>query len=199
MKDVLLVSEKKLKSFTTLNQNVDMALLVTNVYIAQELHLQPIIGTKGYEYYQDLVRSVNTGGTMSDADKILLEDYIGPVVIHGAHFESVPDIWMRQMNKGLVVGNTEQGQGVDINGMSYMRNIVNVRLQHYIQRLIDRIKAFPGDYPWYWAYTDKDGMKKQNQTIFTGMHIPLGGLRKPPRKGSWESTLPSYKEPCMDC
>ena len=74
-KEVLLISETKLKAFTTINQNVDMALLVSCIFMAQELGLQTLIGTKGYEYYQNLVRDVQlSGATMSQPDRIMLED-----------------------------------------------------------------------------------------------------------------------------
>ena len=74
-KSVLLISETKLKAFTTINQNVDMALLTSCIWMAQELGLQTLIGTKGYDYYQELVRSVQlSGGTMNDGDKILLNE-----------------------------------------------------------------------------------------------------------------------------
>jgi len=89
---VLLVSETKVKQFTTLNQNLDQALLTSCIYIAQEVHLQPVIGTRGYDYYMDLVRQVNTGGTMSNADRIMLEDYIAPIVIWAGYYESIPEV-----------------------------------------------------------------------------------------------------------
>ena len=58
MATVLLISETKLKAFTTLNQNIDMALLTSTIYMSQELGLQTLIGTKGYDYYMELVKLI---------------------------------------------------------------------------------------------------------------------------------------------
>jgi hypothetical protein len=158
-KEVLLISETKLKAFTTINQNVDMALLVSCIFMAQELGLQTLIGTLGYEYYQNLVRNVQlSGATMSQPDRIMLEDYIAPYLIHRAYFEAMPEIFARKMNKAITIGNTEQGTSIDLKGMAYLREIESGRYQFYAQRLQDRVMAFSGDYPWYWTWNNKDGM-----------------------------------------
>lgn len=203
MATVLLVSETKLKNFTTLHQNLDVALLTPMIYLAQELHLQPVIGTKGYDYYMNLVKSVQlSGGTMSPADRIMLEDYIAPIVIWGAYYECIPEIWARKMNKGIVVGNTEQGNAIDLKGMQYYRDNAMSKYQFYIQRLLDRVQAYSGDYPWFYSYNDKDGMPSTNQNYFGGITFSPG-FRRPPNKNSWYRNLPSYQGPeyggCIDC
>ncbi len=203
MSTVLLISETKLKAFSTLNQNIDMALLTSTIYMAQELGLQTLIGTKGYDYYMNLVKSVQlSGGTMSQADSIMLNDYIAPYLIHRAYYEAYPEIFARRMNKAIVVGNTEQGSSIDIKGMSYMRDIEQGRYEFYAQRLMDRIQAFPSDYPWYFSYTNKDGMPSSSQTYFAGIHF-APGMRRPPRRNDWYRNLPYYQGPeydaCVNC
>jgi hypothetical protein len=194
-KNVLLISETKLKNFTTINQNVDLALLVSCIWIAQELGLQTLIGTKGYDYYMNLVLSVQvSGGTMSQPDRILLEDYIAPYLIHRAYFEAMPELFARKMNKAITVGNTEQGTSIDIKGMSYLRDIEQGRYEFYAQRMMDRLRSFPGDYPWYYTYSSQDGMPNSKQTYFAGIHIEPG-LRYPPRKNSYNGNLPAYWGP----
>jgi hypothetical protein len=203
MPTVLLISETKLKSFSTLNQNIDMALLTNTIYMAQELGLQTLIGTKGYDYYMDLVKSVQlSGGTMSQADSIMLNDDIAPYLVHRAFYEAMPEVFARKMNKAITVGNTEQGTSIDIKGMSYLRDIEQGRYEFYAQRLLDRVQAYPSDYPWYYSYTDKDGMPSSSQTYFAGIHFEPG-MRRPPRRNSWYKNLPYYQGPeydaCVNC
>jgi hypothetical protein len=203
MATVLLVSETKVKAFSTLNQNLDMSLLVSCIYMAQELGLQTLIGTKGYDYYMNLVKSVQlSGGTMSTADRIMLDDYIAPYLIHRAYYEAMPEIFARKMNKAIVIGNTDQGSAIDIKGMSYLREIEMSRYEFYAQRLLDRVQAYPSDYPWYYSYTDKDGMPSTSQTYFAGIHIGPG-MRRPPRRNDWYRNLPYYQGPeydaCVNC
>ena len=198
-RNVLLISETKLKAFTTINQNVDMALLVSCIWMAQELGLQTLIGTKGYDYYMNLVQQVQlSGATMSSADKIMLDDYIAPYLIHRAYYEAMPEIFARKMNKAITVGNTEQGTSIDIKGMSYLREIEMGRYEFYSQRMQDRLRSFPNDYPWYYSYTDRDGMPNSKQTYFAGIHLEPG-MRYPPRKNSWAGNLPAYWGREYDC
>jgi hypothetical protein len=203
MATVLLISETKLKQFTTINQNIDMALLTSSIYMAQELGLQTLIGTKGYDYYTNLVKAVQlSGATMSQPDKIMLDEYIAPYLIHRAYFEAMPEIFARKMNKAIVVGNTEQGTSVDLKGMAYLRDIEQGRYEFYAQRMQDRLRSFPNDYPWYYSYSDKDGMPNSKQTYFSGIQIQPG-IRYPPRRNSWYGNLRAYQGPeynaCVDC
>lgn len=203
MPTVLLISETKLKAYSTLNQNIDMALLTSTIYMSQDIGLQTLIGTKGMDYYTHLVKSVQlSGATMSQADKIMLDDYIAPYLIHRAVFEAYPEIFSRKMNKAIVLGNTEQGTSVDIKGMSYLRTIEEGRYQFYGQRLLDRVQAYPSDYPWFYSFSNKDGMPSTNQTYFAGVHFGPG-MRRPPRKNDWYRNLPYYQGPeygaCIDC
>lgn len=180
-----------------------MALLTSCIYMAQELGLQTLIGTLGYDYYMNLVKSVQlSGGTMSQPDSIMLNDYIAPYLIHRAYYEAFPEIFARRQNKAIVVGNTEQGTSVDIKGMQYMREIEMSRYEFYGQRLLDRVQSFPNDYPWFYTYTDKDGMPSTNQVYFAGIHFGPG-MRRPPRTGDWYRNLPYYLGPeygaCVNC
>jgi len=198
-KQVLLISETKLKNWTTIHQNVDMALLTNCIFMAQELGLQTLIGTKGYDYYQNLVLQVQvSGGTMSQADRIMLEDYIAPYLLHRAYFEAMPEIYARKMNAGIVAHETEHSKTVGIKEMAYFRDIEQNRYEFYSQRLQDRIRSFPNDYPWYWSYNSQDGMPNSKQTYFSGIHIEPG-LRYPPRKVSWYGNLPAYYGREYDC
>jgi hypothetical protein len=199
MATVLLISETKLKAFTTINQNIDMALLTSCIFMAQELGLQTLIGTKGYDYYTNLVKQVQlSGATMSQPDKIMLDDYIAPYLIHRAYYEAMPEIFARKMNKAIVVGNTEQGSSVDLKGMAYLRDIEQGRYEFYSQRMQDRIRSYSNDYPWYYSYSDKDGMPNSKQTYFSGIHI-APGMRYPPRTNSWYGNLPRYRGPEYEC
>ena len=180
-----------------------MALLTSTIYMAQELGLQTLIGTKGYDYYMDLVKSVQlSGGTMSQADSIMLNDYIAPYLVHRAFYEAMPEVFARKMNKAITIGNTEQGTSIDIKGMSYLREIEQGRYEFYAQRLMDRVQAFPSDYPWYYNYTNKDGMPSSSQTYFAGIHF-APGMRRPPRRNDWYRNLPYYQGPeydaCVNC
>jgi hypothetical protein len=200
---ILLISQTKLKAYTTINQNVDEALLTSCIFIGQDIHLQTLIGTRGYEYYTNLVyQNQISGATISTADRTMLDDYIAPYLIHAAAFEAMPEMFARKMNKAIVVGNTEQGTSIDIIGMEYLRNIEQARYNFYAQRIMDYILAHPSEYPWYFSYGNIDKMPPQKTQYFSGVWF-TPGMRKPPRNGMIPSNMRAYIDPtlggCVDC
>lgn len=192
MAQVLLISETKLKAYSFLHQNTDQALLTAGIFMAQEIHLQVILGTRGYDYYMNLVKSVQlSGATMSQADKIMLDEYIAPSLIWAGYYEILPELFAHKMNKAIVVGNTQEGTSVDIKGMQWYRDNAAQKYQFYFQRLMDRVMAYPNDYPWYFSYTNKDGMPNSKQNYFSGIHI-APGIRRPLNKDTYGAGLPKY-------
>ncbi len=71
---VLLISETKLKAFTNINKNVDMDVLKAEIQIAQDIHLQTILGTKFYDHLLNQVSS--TGNTFNADELTLVNEYI---------------------------------------------------------------------------------------------------------------------------
>ena len=193
MASVLLVSETKLRAFSSIHQNVDTALLANNIKIAQDLHLQNLIGTR---FLNDIYDQVRTN-TLTTVYKELLDDWISPYLIHAAIFESTPDILFRMMNKSVVVGDTEQGKAISVKEMAYMRDIYQSRFNFYAQRLQDQLRNRPNLYPLYFAYSSTDGMPPRRETYMAGIHFPPGN-RYPPRRDVWRN-LPTYRGPENDC
>ena len=200
---VLLISQTKLKAYTTINQNMDEALLVSMIFIAQDLGLQTLIGTRGYNHYTNLVQANQlSGATISTADRTMLDDYIAPYLIYRASYEAMPEMFARRMNKAIVVGNTEQGTSIDIKGMEYLRGIEQGRYNFYAQRIMDYILGNPSEYPWYYSFGNIEDMPPQKTQYFSGVWF-TPGMRKPPRNGMIPSNMRAYIDPtlggCVDC
>ena len=198
MSGVLLISAKKIKAFTEVNDNVDEKLLLSNIQIAQDLGLQTLLGTRFYNHILDGAQ----GGTLTTAETTLLQDYIQPYLLWRATWESLPTLWARIMNKAIVIGNTEQGTSVDKGSLTYLRNIYQNRYEFYAQRAMDYIKNNQADYPIYYQYTSTDGMKPQKENYYGGLHIEPG-MRKLPKVGTgWKNnngSIPTYYDPTEDC
>jgi len=164
---VLLVSASKIKSFTSINAGVDEALLLSGIQMASDIGLQNILGTKMYNHILDAAEN----STLTGPETTLLQDYIQPYLIQRAHYEILPDIWARQQNKGIIIGNTEQGVGVSASDMRYMRSMIMDRYEFYAQRLMDYLKNNPNDFPIYYSWSSTDGMPPSKENYFSGIHI----------------------------
>jgi hypothetical protein len=73
MKKVLLLSEQRLKEDSLVNNNVDSMYIFPAIQTAQEIGLQPILGTK---LYNKLLAVVENGG--EDKYFFLIDNYVIP-------------------------------------------------------------------------------------------------------------------------
>ncbi len=192
MSSTLLVSAKKVKSFTEVNENVDEILLLANIQIAQDLGLQGLLGTRFFTHILDGAKN----NTLTAPELTLLQDYIQPYLLWRATWEALPTLYMRVMNKSVIVGSTEQGNPVGSKDLNYLRNIHENRFSFYAQRMMDYIQNHPSDYPLYFQYTSTDGMPPSKENYYAGLHIEPG-KRRLPKVGTagGYGFLPSYTDP----
>lgn len=200
--NVLLISEGKLKNFTSINKNVDVNLLRSEVYHSQEIDLQTLLGTK---FYTTLLSRVSaTGNTFTVDEKYFVDNYISDYLIQSAFYNALPSIHLKVKNVGVVEGISDNGSAVDLTTLQYLRNIQKQRRDFYAQRILDYLNIGDGvgKFPEYINYNSKDGMyPDKNQAYNQGIF-----LNKVTRKGYAYKNLmkqvPVYSESRManpDC
>lgn len=205
MANTLLISENKIKAFTNINKNVDMDTIRAEIGIAQDIHLQTLLGTK---FYNNLLSKVSsTGNTFNNDELTLVNDYIAPYLIQTAYFEMIPHLHYRTMNRAIVVGDMESATGVDIETMKYLRTIQQQRSDFYKMRLVDYLMTGRGQnlFPDYNNYSTIDGMtpdktSKYNSPIYLN-HTTRYGYSKEQLGRSipmW-SEMDHYDPECSDC
>jgi hypothetical protein len=202
---VLLVSETKLKAFTNINKNVDMDVLKAELQIAQDINVQTILGTKFYVHLLDQITA--TGNTLNANEKTLVDDYISPWLIQQAYADAMPHLWARTMNRGIVEGQMENANSIDVGTMQYLRTIQKQRADFYLTRLQDYLLIGKGNgqFPQYLSANTNEGMlpdktQKYNNGIFLNKVTRTGYNMKQIAK-----VMPVYSEiehenpPCSDC
>jgi hypothetical protein len=205
MANTLLISENKIKAFTNINKNVDMDTIRAEIGIAQDIHLQTLLGTK---FYNNLLSKVSsTGNTFNNDELTLVNDYIAPYLIQTAYFEMIPHLHYRTMNRAIVVGDMESATGVDIETMKYLRTIQQQRSDFYKMRLVDYLMTGRGQnlFPDYLTYSTIDGMipdktSKYNSPIYLNHTTRYGYSREQLGRSipMW-SEMDHYDPPCSDC
>lgn len=207
MANVLLVSENKIKAFTNVNKNVDISAIRAEIGIAQDLNLQPLLGTKFYNHLLSQVTA--TGNTFNADELILVNDYISNFLIQVSYYEMIPHLHLRTMNVGIVEpGSLEGGRnGVDIETMKYLRTIQKSRADFYMMRLQDYLIIGQGQnkFPDYNSQTTNDGMianrsEKYNSPIYLNHTSRYGySIAQTMRNLDVYSDQAHYNPPCMDC
>lgn len=205
MAQVLLISENKLKAFTNINKNVDIDAIRAEVSIAQDIHLQTLLGTLFYDSLLSKVSS--TGNTFNANELTLVNDYIAPFLIQVAYYEMIPHLHYRTMNRGIVEGDMESARAVDIETMRYLRGVQKQRADFYKMRLQDYLITGRGQnlFPLYLTTSTIDGMipdksDKYNSPIYLN-HTTRYGYpnRMINRNMNSYSEIESSNPPCQDC
>lgn len=205
MANKLLISENKLKSFTNINKNVDIDSIRAEILIAQDIHLQPLLGSKFYDELLDKIQL--TGNTFTADELTLVNEYIAPYLIQTAYFEMIPHLHYRTMNRGIVQGDMESAQAVDTETMKYLRGIQFQRANFYKQRLQDYLITGRGQnlFPAYNTYSTIDGMVPEKGSTYSSPiytnHTTRKGWSKQQlgRSITMWSEMDHYPPPCSDC
>lgn len=146
MKNVLLISEDYIKTYSGLNENVWGSYLFPAIKEAQEINLQQILGEK---FYSRLLIYVNNG-RINDKDyapyKALLDDYIQPYLLYQTIANIVPIIGVKLTNLGVVVSNDEHIVNLSQNERQSIQDYYSNRADFYGKRLQEFLKKWAEDY-----------------------------------------------------
>jgi len=166
---VLFVNEDKLKSSTAINYNVDTAFLLPFLKIAQDKHLQIILGTKLYDKLQDDIAGVD-GATLTGVYKILVDDYIQDAIIHYALVEALPFISFQIKNGSITQKNSENGTAATRQDVDYLVQKERDSAEFYGQRIVEYLCNDSGSFPEYSQNTGAD-LNPISNAYYTGIKL----------------------------
>lgn len=125
--NTLLISEQQLIAASIINENVSYTLVRPTLLKAQEMKIQPIIGSP---LYNEIGAQV-AAGTLTALNQTLLVDYIQPCLIQWVMHEMPMVLAFKYMNKNMVRRTSEESTSMSMDE---------------IQRLMDKVK---NDAEWY--------------------------------------------------
>jgi len=143
--DVLLVSEERLKSYSSLDENVRVEEITPYILQAQDIYIQPLLGTKFYNRLKDGVRLDD----LNPLEDELLQEYIAKALIHYSLYLMMPFIKYKIVAKGILNGASEETTTTDLNDLKYLRQNTLDTAEFYSKRLISQLKDYPGRFTEY--------------------------------------------------
>lgn len=165
----LLVSEEKLKAFTSINQNVSPADLIPYILQAQDIVLQNYIGAT---YYIQLKNQVVTG-TVSPDNQFLLDNYIGSAMCNWGLFYALPFLKYKIFNKSVVSPTSESSESITLEELKFLMEQVRSAGETYIKRMIEWMVLHPGAYQAYVAPQVLDGqLPERGNPYFAALVTP---------------------------
>lgn len=140
MTNTFLISEAQIRNYTDIEDNVDSALVKNGIREAQDIKLQPIIGTLLYEKLTSLVDAGTIGDSANANYKTLLDDYIQNMLIYGAYWYILDSIYIRSRNNGLLIPDGgESSIAADRSMYNVKRQSVQNKMEFYSNLLTDYI------------------------------------------------------------
>jgi hypothetical protein len=168
--NVLLISENKLKSFTDIDPNVTSSVLLPFIGVVQQTVLEYIIGRP---YYTQLLTQVQNNTISADTVNYnFLNYFVSPLLIWAAYAESLPSIFMRIKNNGIVNGSEKT---VTMSEMTWMQKQASDRSQFFQERMRQEIIFNSQFYPLCYNYTSTQGLFPHlTKNYFGGVHLNNG-------------------------
>lgn len=161
MAQVLFVSPADVIKRTGINGNVDRDQMIQFIKIAQDIHIQNILGTKLFEKFETDIAAGNIPANYLS----LLENYIQDMVIHYAAIEIMPYIHFKVANGGIYIKNGENSTNATKEDLDYLVQKERDIAEHYSRRFIDYMSFNNALYPEYNQNQNEDMYPSKNQNF----------------------------------
>ena len=174
MDTVLLVSEQRMKQWTSLDNNIRIDVLTPSILQAQDLYIQDTLGTP---FYKRLKEGVIADDLTVD-ESTFLKDYIGPCLIQYSLYLLLPQLKYKMVEKGILNGTSEETQPTTLDEMKYLREQALDTAMFYNKRILEFLQDNPSMFALYQNPTANDGMlpNKQNP-YFSGLQTNIPSRR----------------------
>ena len=157
---IKLIDEDYIKSRSSIMNSVENTFIRNNILIAQDLHLQDIIGTDLYDdiiseyesYFIDVdlgVSGITEADYVSEEYLTLVHNYIQPCVLYYTLYESVYDLYSKIANKSIVTQNSDNSTVVDESFMEKRKKDFLNKAEYYSKRLSNFLEDNYQTYPKY--------------------------------------------------
>ena len=174
MDTVLLVSEQRMKNWTSLDNNIRIDVLTPSILNAQEVYTQSALGTN---FYNRLKAGVMANDLTTD-ESTFLKDYVAPALMQYALYLLLPRLKYKFVEKGILNGTSEESQATTLDELNYLREAAIDLAQFYDERMKDFLCQNSNLFP-LWLNWNGNGMPSDKTTsYFSGIQtdIPLQTL-----------------------
>lgn len=162
----LLINREDLVKKTPLSGNLDLDKIIHYIEIAQDLHIESLIGTQLLNRLKSDIISSSLGGLY----ETLVVDYIKPVLIQYTFLEFLPFAQYTLGNKGIFKHTSEASSLPSVEEIDKMKEAARDTAQHYAKRLNDYLEHNSELYPEFLANTEED-IRPNRNPLFGGWEL----------------------------
>jgi hypothetical protein len=170
METVLLVSEQRMKQWTSLDSNIRIDVLTPSIIQGQDIYIQDTLGTS---FYRRLKAGV-IANDLNANESAFLKDFVGPCLIQYSLYLLLPNLKYKMVEKGILNGASEETGATTLDEMKYLRDQAMDMAQFYNNRMLEYLQDNPGMFPLYQNPTPSDGMTPNKQNpYFSGLQTNI--------------------------
>lgn len=163
--DVKFVSEQRLKTYTALDENIRVKDITPFILNAQDIYLQPILGTKFYKHLKDQILT----NTLSSDEDLLVDDYIAKPTMYYSLYLMLPTLKYKIVDKGILNGASEDTTATTLDELKYLRQSTIDTAEFFAKRLLEFLKDNPGMFPQYENPGVKGMLPDRSTPYFSGL------------------------------
>ena len=147
--EALLISEKTLKQYTLINNNMDGVYLLPAIRMAQEIDLDTIIGPALNKKLQALVADNSISDESNSKYKLLLDEYVTPYLCFAVMSAVQININYKLTNSGTIQNDDERRSHLGYQENKNLQAQYDKYTNAYAMKLKNFLCAHSNDYPEY--------------------------------------------------
>ena len=148
----LFITTTDVKALSVLDGNLDNDKFIQFLWVAQEIHIQNVLGSDLYEKLQTEIAA----STLTGDYETLVETYIKPALVHLAVYEYLPFAPYNVSNKGVFKHTSESAVVIDSDELKEIQNKSKNLGDYYTLRLTSYLCANENSFPEYSTNSDGD-------------------------------------------
>ncbi|MBN9303253.1 MULTISPECIES: DUF6712 family protein [Dysgonomonas] len=137
-----LITESLFKQHSPVTANTDITEFVPYICIAQELHIEPVLG----EALMTELKAQITENTLTAYNSDLIVR-LAPALSFYAVYQALPFHWATIVNKGITIRESENSKAVDIKDLAQLRQWIKNDADVLKNQLMVFLSKFSAHYP----------------------------------------------------
>ena len=174
----LIISATYIKQITGVHANVNDDVLNISTNLAQDLYIQPALGTDLF----NKVRTDVTSNSLTGNYATLVNTYISPALAWFTVYEAAREVNFKIMNKSIASSSSDNSQPVDWQTMQNLREEYRDKAEFYLKRLNDYLCEYSNLFPEYDQNETGDKMTPNPKSFSSPIYLKRYTSGKPRHK-----------------
>lgn len=137
-----IISEELFKLHSPVTSNTDITEFIPYISIAQELHIEPVLGEP---LMSELKTQIESNTLTPENSDLIIK--IAPALSFYAVYQALPFHWATIVNKGVTIRESDNSKGVDIKDIAQLRRWIKDDAEVLVKQLITFLCKCRSNYP----------------------------------------------------